>query len=188
MTSSRDHREQAFRDCYAQHFDAVLAYARRRTDQSADAGDAVAETFLVAWRRVGDIPPGDEARLWLYGVARRVLANQRRGGERRHRLGERLRDRLAAPVVADHADDVVRRSALLDAMQRLNPADREILALSAWEQLEPREIATVLGLSPGAVRTRLNRARTRLRDLIGDEPGLAGHQSGQRQTLTRGTR
>jgi RNA polymerase sigma-70 factor (ECF subfamily) len=59
----------------------LLAYALRRVDRPEDAADVVAETFLVAWRRLDDVPPGAQARLWLYGVARRQLANQRRGNQ-----------------------------------------------------------------------------------------------------------
>src|SRR3954447_15329981 len=73
----------------------ILAYALRRVDRPEDAADVVAETFLVAWRRLDDLPSGDGARLWLYGVARRQLANQRRGRLRRSRLANRLRDALA---------------------------------------------------------------------------------------------
>ena len=61
----------------------MLGYALRRTDNTDDAADVLAETFLVAWRRPDEIPPGPQARLWLYGTARRVLANQRRAERRR---------------------------------------------------------------------------------------------------------
>jgi DNA-directed RNA polymerase specialized sigma24 family protein len=67
-------------------------------DQAEDAADVVAETFLVAWRRIDDLPPGREGRLWLYGVARRVCANHLRGVRRRHRLAERLREELMTQV------------------------------------------------------------------------------------------
>ncbi|MEV4259420.1 RNA polymerase sigma factor, partial [Spirillospora sp. NPDC049652] len=85
-----------FEDLYAENRAKVLGYALRRTGDPQDAADVVAETFLVAWRRLDDVPPGDEARLWLYGVARRVLAGQRRGERRRSALGARLRSELAA--------------------------------------------------------------------------------------------
>ena len=163
-----------FRHLYAGTFESLLAYALRRVEQPADAADVVAETFLVAWRRSGEIPPGGEARLWLYGVARRVLANHHRGGRRRQRLGERLRHRLAAGV-ADPGDEVPQRLAVRAALARLGDLDREVLTLSAWEGLEPREIATVLEVSPAIVRTRLSRARQRLRELLGDDAGSSGH-------------
>jgi RNA polymerase sigma-70 factor, ECF subfamily len=68
----------------------LLAYAVRRVADPADAADIVAETFLVAWRRLDEVPPDEQARPWLFGVARRVLANYYRGEHRRHALGERL--------------------------------------------------------------------------------------------------
>src|SRR3954447_10520347 len=82
--------EAQFRSLYTAHFGAILEYAVRRVPAPEDATDVVAETFLIAWRRHADVPPGREARLWLYGVARRVLANHLRGEARRSRLGEEL--------------------------------------------------------------------------------------------------
>ena len=158
-------REESFRRLYAAHFDAVLGYALRRTDRPEDAADVVAETFIVAWRRIGHVPV-DGSLPWLYAVARRVLANQRRGDLRRRRLGERLRSDLAV-VVPDLSDDVVQRADVNEAMARLSARDEEILQLHLWEGLEPREISDVLGLSPAIVRPRLSRARARLRAVAG---------------------
>lgn len=174
MTSATAH-EDRFRRIYAGNFEALLAYALRRVGQPADAADVVAETFLIAWRRHADIPGGDETRLWLYGVARRVLANQLRGGVRRERLGVRLRQRLTAAVAPDPASEVPERLRVRAAMARLGELDREVLMLTGWEGLEPREAAAVLGVSPAVVRTRLSRARARLRELLGDDPGPPGH-------------
>lgn len=80
MSSGIEYYEDRFRRVYLEHFEPLLAYALRRVAHPEDAADVVAETFLVAWRRRHDIPADDEARLWLYGVARRVLANHHRGG------------------------------------------------------------------------------------------------------------
>ena len=80
--------QERFRHVYAEHFDRVLGYALRRVARPEDAADVVSETFLVAWRRLGDVPEEPRTRLWLYGVARRVLANQRRGDRRRTALGD----------------------------------------------------------------------------------------------------
>jgi RNA polymerase sigma factor (sigma-70 family) len=166
--------DEQFRQIYAANFPALLGYAVRRVEQHADAADVVAETFLIAWRRRHEMPGGAETRLWLYGVARRVLANHHRGGERRERLGERLRTRLAA-VVADPASEVPERLAMRAALNRLGELDREVLTLTVWEGLEPREVAEVLEVSPTAVRTRLSRARARLRDIVGDDRRSPGH-------------
>ena len=178
-------REQAFRALYADHFDAVLGFALRRTDRPEDAGDVTAETFLVAWRRLSHVPSGDGARPWLYGVARRVLANQRRGALRRGNLGRRLREELRS-AVPDPADGVVVATDVRDAMRRLSARDQEVLELHLWEGLESREIAEVLGLTTAVVRPRLSRARARLRDLLGNDPEPPGHHLSDRPTeLTR---
>ncbi|GAA0564886.1 RNA polymerase sigma factor [Paractinoplanes ferrugineus] len=167
--------EDRFRQIYAGNFEPLLAYATRRVEQPADAADVVAETFLVAWRRQHEIPAGAEARLWLYGVARRVLSNHLRGGVRRERLGVRLRQRLTAPTAPDPGSTVSDRLTVRAAMASLGPLDREVLMLTVWEGLEPREAATVLEVSSAVVRTRLSRARARLRELLGDDPGPPGH-------------
>ncbi|MFG3441911.1 RNA polymerase sigma factor [Nonomuraea sp. NPDC047897] len=151
--------EQRFETIYLAHYPAVAAYVRRRTDAPDDIADVIAETFTTAWRRLDDVPAGDEARLWLYGVARRTLANHYRSEERRSALAVRLREELAtsAVPVADPDRDAAHR-----AFRRLSPQDRELLSLVGWEGLSTPEIARVLGCSRGAVRLRLHRARKRL--------------------------
>jgi RNA polymerase sigma factor (sigma-70 family) len=167
--------EVRFRALYADNFPLLLAYALRRVEQPDDAADVVAETFLIAWRRSHELPPDPEVRLWLYGVARRVLANFHRGGVRRERLGERLRQRLSAVFATDPGVEVPERLAVRSALARLSEPDREVLMLTAWEGLEPREVATVLGVSASVVRTRLSRARARLRELTGHDARPSGH-------------
>lgn len=176
MTATGDERAETFGRLYDTHFTAVLGYALRRTARPEDAADVVSETFLVAWRRLPHVP-GDAPLPWLYGVARRVLANHRRGDQRRHRLGERLRHDLAA-VVPDISDRVVQDQTVAEAMGRLSARDEEVLALHLWEGLESREIAEVLGLPAAVVRPRLSRARSRLRDLLGNDPPAPGHEPG----------
>src|SRR5215469_9083439 len=85
-----DERRDRFAAVYQAHHAAILGYALRRTRAPEDAADVIAETFLTAWRRLEEVPPEPEARLWLYGVARRVLANHHRGERRRSALTERL--------------------------------------------------------------------------------------------------
>jgi RNA polymerase sigma factor (sigma-70 family) len=154
-------RSQRFEALYAAHHPHVFGYVMRRCDRSDDAADAIAETFLVAWRRLDDAPAGDQLRLWLYGVARRVLANQRRGARRRLALADRLRSDLTAHMTVS-AGHVGEREALRTAFSSLSPDDREVLALEAWEELSSQQIAKVLGCSSAAARTRLHRARRRL--------------------------
>ncbi|MFF0153891.1 RNA polymerase sigma factor [Micromonospora sp. NPDC005203] len=174
MSSGTEHEEH-FRRVYAVNFEPLLAYAMRRVEQPEDAADIVAETFLVAWRRRREMPPEAEARLWLHGVARRVLANHHRGGARRGRLGDRLRQRFRAALAVDPGSAVPDRLTVRAALAQLNEVDREVLMLTFWEGLEPREIAVVLQVNPAVVRTRLSRARARLRDIVGDDVEAPGH-------------
>ena len=142
----------------------------------SDAADVAADVFVVAWRRLDEVPDGTE-RLWLFGVARRVLANQRRGQVRRNRLADRLRDELATLPRTTWHDET--HAAVQEAMLRLPDGDRELLQLAAWEGLTPAEIAILEGLPPATVRSRLLRARGRLRELL-REPVAAGMQRGSR--------
>lgn len=151
--------EQRFRTLFADEARGVLGYALRRIGSAEDAADVVAETFGIAWRRIGEVPDGTEARLWLYGVARRVLANQRRGELRRRRLADRMREQLRSS--AAYADE--RPDGVLPALARLSEQDREVLLLAGWEGLTPTEIGVVIGVPATTARTRLHRARGRLR-------------------------
>jgi RNA polymerase sigma-70 factor (ECF subfamily) len=161
-----------FAALYTDHARDVLAYAVRRTATPEDAADVVAETFLVAWRRDAQVPDGDAARLWLYGVARRTLANQRRGELRRSRLAARMRAELPAGLACALSTPTTADAAVLAAICTLRERDREVLLLSAWEGLTPAEIAEVLELSPIAVRSRLHRARTRVQQQLSRPPSL----------------
>jgi RNA polymerase sigma factor (sigma-70 family) len=158
--------EDRFRALFARHYPAVYRYVGRRLG-SDDASDAAAETFAVAWRRIGRVPPEPDTLLWLYGVARRVVANAQRGRRRRDRLTQRAAGH-AAPAGQDGDP-----AAALAALAALNPGDREVLRLAAWEGLGPGELGAVLGCSPNAAAIRLHRARRRLLaalDDTGDQP------------------
>lgn len=162
-------------EVYEVHAPAVTAYVLRRAP-AADAPDVVAETFMVAWRRRDVLPYEPETLPWLYGVARRVLANQRRGAQRRSELSDRLRDGLAGhgidPPSLDDVEDLHR---VARAMKALPDDDKEILRLASWEDLRPAEIATVLGIGTGAVRQRLHRARKRLKDKLDKDESTPFH-------------
>lgn len=149
-----DRLEAIFRE----HYEEVLAYARRRAPVSV-ADDVAAETFAIAWRKADKIPR--EPLPWLLGIARRVLATQRRASERR----ERLSNRLARNLVATSPDDQL-GEALGVALNALPDRDREVLLLIAWEGLSAREAAAVVGVSMAAVYVRLHRARRRLRTAL----------------------
>lgn len=156
-----------FSRLYREHGRAVLAYALRRVEDREDAADVVAETFLVAWRRLGEVPVGAESRLWLYGVTRRVIANLQRTERRRTRLGLRLAESLRTEL-ATHPAPGGEAAEVLRAMADLSDEDRELLLLVSWEELSPGEAAKVLEISPVAARSRLHRVRRRLRALLED--------------------
>lgn len=137
----------------------VLAYALRRVNNPEDAADVVGETFLAAWRRIDEVPQGEPALFWLFATARRATANQRRGERRRDALTDRLREHLLTQARDRPAEP---ESIVGIALRHLSDEDQELLRLDAWEQLAPRDIGLVLGLSPGTCRVRLHRARRRL--------------------------
>jgi len=145
---------------------AVSRYALRRAANSADAEDAVAETYAVAWRRRDQLPTGPEALPWLYGVARNVLANQHRSQRRWGRL--HLKVAGQPQQHAPDADGIVERQPVLDALGKLPPDDAELLRLLTWEQLRQSEAAQVLGISENAVALRASRARKRLAEILDD--------------------
>jgi RNA polymerase sigma-70 factor (ECF subfamily) len=154
-----------FRDLFATHYRDLLGYAMRRLRVVEDAQDAVAEVLSVAWRRRGDVPDDPvEQRMWLFGVARRVVANHRRGEVRRSRLAGRL-ESVGESIVVDLAfeDEESDLTLALAALDALSPPDREILLLAVWEELTVAQIATVMGLTKPNVSLRLHRAKARLR-------------------------
>jgi RNA polymerase sigma-70 factor (ECF subfamily) len=151
-------RRQRFEALYQEHYHCILGYARRRVSRD-EAGDVVAETFLVAWRRLEDVPDDRPGLLWLYGAARRVLANHERARRRREALVERVgAEKLVEKEFASPAGGENRAAA---AFAALRTDDRELLALVVWEGLDTSEIAQIYGCSRNAVRIRLHRARGR---------------------------
>jgi RNA polymerase sigma factor (sigma-70 family) len=156
----RELAEQRFGRLYREHAREILGYALRRCADPEDAADAVAETFLAAWRRLPEVPLGAEGRLWLFGTARFVIANQRRGEQRRTRLAEQLGSELRRQLPAEPAED---ETGIVAALRALAEPDRELLMLVGWEELTPAQAAQVLGVTALAARSRLHRARRRLR-------------------------
>jgi RNA polymerase sigma-70 factor (ECF subfamily) len=138
------------------HYRDVAAYVRRRARPDL-VEDVVAETFLVAWRRLDEVPA--DARPWLLGVARRALATQRRSVARQRSLVTKL-ERVHEPgEQTDQTSDF----GVAAALGRLPEKDREAITLVAWDGLSPSEAARVVGLSAVAFRVRLHRAKRRLR-------------------------
>ncbi|MGH2857804.1 MAG: RNA polymerase sigma factor [Solirubrobacteraceae bacterium] len=150
-----DRRRQRLEALFVEHGAAVRAYVLRRGDP-ADADDVVMEVFVIACRRLGEMPV--EPLPWLLGCARRILANRRRGARRARALIEKLSLTIAGP---EHGTGVAEM--LAGALNALSETDREVLLLAAWEGLAPSQIAQVVGCSRTAAAVRLHRARRRLR-------------------------
>jgi RNA polymerase sigma factor (sigma-70 family) len=151
-----------FRVLYDQSLPRVFSFVSRAlAPHMAEADDLVAEVYLVAWRRIDDVPPSPEDLLWLFGVARNVVAHHRRSTALRFRLQDRLdRER---PV---HDSNVEVPNEVLVAVRHLPQREREALHLAVWEGLSTEDAAKVIGCSPNAVRIRVHRARRRLTDRL----------------------
>lgn len=158
---ARDVAVSRLEQLFGAHERRVFAYALRRTPTPVDAEDAAAETFTIAWRKIDQVP--DDALPWLLGVARRVIANQRRGSQRRSWLFEKLgRQGLSEPISPGAIDSGEGPASA--ALAKMRPEDQELLRLVAWDELDQRTIGLMLGISANAVAIRLHRARGRFRD------------------------
>lgn len=177
--------ERTFEDLYRQTYRKTLAYALRRTTSTSDAHDVVAETYLVAWRRLDAFLDMREPQAWLYGVAYRVLANQRRSTARRTSLIEKAKasriETSVDPALTTEARDELDRVAA--AMSTLSDRDQEALRLAAYEGLDHREIAVALESSAALVRTILYRARQRLNRALDSQDARLKHDSGHKSDV-----
>ncbi|WP_433303825.1 RNA polymerase sigma factor [Actinoplanes sp. CA-030573] len=152
---------------FDRHGEAVRAFCARRTGSLDAADDLVSIVFLEAWRRRADVELVDDNALpWLYGIARRTMQHRWRTALRHRRALDRLPPPPPAP---DHADEVAARldderhlTRLAAALERLRPADRDVLVLCVWQGLTYADAAVALGVPVGTVRSRLSRARSRL--------------------------
>jgi RNA polymerase sigma-70 factor (ECF subfamily) len=177
MVASRD-RENAFDALFAEHYEEVLAYVVRRAPV-ANAEDALAETFLVAWRRADQLP--DDPLPWLYGVARRVLSNPRRGDRRRRALTARLISRSLDSGPRWEPPDGLSLE-LVEGLASLSEHEREAGLLVAWEGLDPARAAVAAGCTAAAFRVRLHRARRRLSGALGSSTSSPGASRARQET------
>ncbi len=160
-----DDREERFVRLYRDFQPKLVAYIRRRLPES-EAADALADTFLTAWRTLESVP--ENPLPWLYRIAANSVANQRRSVRRWSRLQHRAQAWRELDSVRDSALAAETSSALQTAWPRLAEADREVLRLVAWEGLDGRQLAAVLGCSHDAARVRVHRARRRLARLLAE--------------------
>ena len=159
-------RPAKFEHPYNARYAEIAGYVRRRVAE-ADADDVIAHIFTVAWRKVEQVPPPPDDRLWLFGVARNSVAEHNRSRQRRLRLHVRLaQDAFTAASWARAANSDPRYAQVLTAISSLPPAEREALQLVLWEELTHAEAASVLGCSVNAFELRYRRARTVVRDAV----------------------
>lgn len=158
-------RQRRFETLFREHVGAVTGYAMRRLSAGA-AEDIVSETFLVAWRRLDDVP--EDALPWLFSVARRALANAYRSRNRSAALASRLVDEVQSNVsdIADIAEGVLERRVMRQAFDSLRPDERELLMLVAWDGLSNERAASSLEITIEAFAVRLHRARRRLSEAV----------------------
>ncbi|WP_154792057.1 RNA polymerase sigma factor [Occultella kanbiaonis] len=154
--------EDRFDRLYEAHRPDLERFVRRRMPP-AQVEDIVAETFLVAWRRLDDVP--GEPRPWLFGIARNLMLRSMRSSGRWHALQVRL---AAQPRVLseDLASSVATRTDLARAWAKLSAGEQEVLALVAWDGLTTNEAAAVLGCQVGTFRMRLMRTRRHLLHIL----------------------
>lgn len=166
-----DDARERFEELLGEIIDPLRRYFARRADPDT-AQDALAETLLVCWRRLEEIP--EPPLPWVYVVARNCLANLERGQRRQVRLSARITvvdpPQEVAPTPPEQDPDV---TATLAA---LRPEDAELLRLWAWEELSPSEIGEVLGISANAASIRLHRARGKFVEAWRKIQGGAGHE------------
>jgi RNA polymerase sigma-70 factor (ECF subfamily) len=168
-----DERRRRFEALVAEVHDPLARYLARRTPRD-DVDDVLGDVLLTLWRRLDDVP--DAAPVpWCYGVARRTLANHLRGNRRRLHLVRRLE---AQPPIGFDAGGAAGHPELAAALGALSDSERDVVALWAWEGLEPREIAGVLGTTANAVSLRLSRAKKKLAGEIARQNGPGAGQPG----------
>ena len=163
--------QERFEELFFHYYPRVRGFLARRLPQG-DLDDVLAETFLVVWRRLDDLPPDGPPRTgWMLETARLTMLNHLRSHRRRDALRVRLAASEAPAPIDTSADGRVDGSLTEDleaAFDSLAPDDQLILSLVAWDRCSTEELAEVLGCTPGAARTRLSRARSRFRARLGD--------------------
>ncbi|MFE7136010.1 RNA polymerase sigma factor [Streptomyces sp. NPDC057638] len=162
----------ALGELYDEHAQVLYRYALRVTGDWAEAEDVVSATFLEAWRSRENLrPDGDGLRPWLLGIATNIMRRNARARRRRDIALARVPERGALPDFADdlvtHLTDAEDLRAAHAALARLRRRDREVFTLVVWAGLDYAAAADALGVPVGTVRSRLSRARSRLRELVG---------------------
>jgi len=174
---------EAFGALFARHRDRVYTYCFRRTGSWSAAEDALSVVFMETWRRRHDVQVIEESLLpWLFAVANNISRNVERS---RRRYANLLNSLPNVGSIEDHADDVAARvdderqmRTVLVALHTLGRLDQDVIAMCDWEGLSYEEASAALGVPVGTVKSRLSRARKRLRELLIEVPQLATDDAG----------
>ena len=159
--AERRNAVSAFESAVVPLMPALLAYFVRRVEPADDAADCLSETMIVLWRHRSTLPASEDARrAWAFGVAKRVLSNQRRGRIRQLALADRVRAQVRVAVAPSNDDGVA------EALDSLSARDRELVRLIVWDGFGVAEAGALLGIRAGAARTRYSRAKQRLRGML----------------------
>lgn len=160
----RGSEEARFEELYRSTAHDLLVFLTRRTSDPEEATDILAEVYLIAWRRLDKVPANSDARLWLFGVARNLLMKNSQKRRTYQALVQGITADLSQIVTdpPEPADEEL-NDRLRNSLQKLPANQREVLLLTAWEGLKPREIAKVTGSTANLVRVRLHHARRHLR-------------------------
>jgi RNA polymerase sigma-70 factor (ECF subfamily) len=170
---SRQHhpsREARFENLYRSTATDLLAFLTRRASDPEEATDILAEVYLVAWRRLDKVPTDEGARLWLFGVAQKLLLKSNRQLRSYQDIVRGITAEMSAGTSHSKPDDEF-TDRVRASLRKLPKAQREALLLTAWEGLKPREIAKVTGSTANLVRVRLHHARKQLQQELSAAPG-----------------
>jgi RNA polymerase sigma-70 factor (ECF subfamily) len=173
LEDNPEFRRERFRILYRDLYDDLWRYVQRRSINDEEAHDTLSEVFLVAWRRLEDVPAGKEARLWLFGVARNLVKTSWRKRKRSAALVDRVGNEMTTRSALDDKSDNSGVYKIVKALQFLSEKDQEILRLLAWEDLSHKEISMVLKCSENAVAIRVRRARVRLMKVLQSEKSFS---------------
>lgn len=156
---------ESFERLYEAQYGSIFAYVRRRLASASDVPDVVSEVFMVAWRRIDELPPPPQDRLWLFGVAHRcLLAHQRQHWSRVRLLSTLMAQANQIQLIEAGTDHLYARTR--SALETLRPKDREVLILVYWDGLSHADAAIVLGCSVNAVALRVKKAKARLQSRL----------------------
>lgn len=183
----RDGDPDAFRVLFDDHAGAVYNLAFRLTGSWHEAEEILSLTFLEAWRLRSRLEPdGESLRPWLLGIAVNTVRNLSRSARRHKAAIARLPPQAAVPDFADELaeriDDTARLAAVRESLDRLRPGERDVVVLCVWSGLDYAAAAEALGIAVGTVRSRLSRARRKLRALAKEPDPSSGQLTGGRPT------